>query len=502
MTIRIRGPLGLVLAGGLIGLLLGWSGSRPNAGAMTGGPPSTVVQDTLPWNFVFILADDMGWNQTGYGWNRAGYPGVGFYETPNIDRIAAEGMIFTDAYASASICSPTRTGLMTGKAPARVHVTDYIPGAPYPFARLTTPQQEPALPLEEITIPEMLKGKGYVSGHFGKWHLGIDYDYEPGRPFDPASQGFDDVFTAAKPDDDADPYADPHSVVSTTERALKFIEENRDRPFFAYVAHNVVHRPLHATPEEIAEYEHKPGATSVTEFNPVMGAMIENMDDGIGRILDKLDELGLSERTIVIFTSDNGGLEMLQDQEPLRGGKAMLWEGGIRVPLAIRWRGVIEPGSASEVPVISHDWFPTIAEIAGVDPATEDIDGVSIVPILRGTGTPARDALYWHYPHYHHLGFKPSGAIREGDWKLIEWYEESMAGGPHPVTLYNLDEDMGERVDRAEEMPEKATDLLGKLQGWRERVGAQEMALNPAYDPERAHWRFEDSEREEPVVTK
>jgi arylsulfatase A-like enzyme len=204
----------------------------------------------------------------------------------------------------------------------------------------------------------------------------------------------------------------------------------------------------------------------------------------------------------VIFTSDNGGLEMLQDQEPLRGGKAMLWEGGIRVPLAIRWPGVIEPGSVSEVPVISHDWFPTIAEIADVDPATEDLDGVSIVPILRRTGTLARDALYWHYPHYHHLGFKPSGAIREGDWKLIEWYEESIAGGPHPVTLYNLDEDMGERVDRAEEMPERAADLLAKLQGWRERVGAQEMALNSGYDPERAHWRFEDSEREEPVVTK
>ncbi|MGH7565092.1 MAG: sulfatase [Gemmatimonadota bacterium] len=499
MALRYRIPLGLVLVAGLLGFWA-WKGSGRDGRAMTAASVSA-VQDPLPWNFVFILADDMGWNQTGYGWNQAGYPGIGFYETPNIDRIAADGMVFTDAYAAASICSPTRAGLMTGKAPARLHITDYIPGAPYPFARLTTPQQEPALPLEEVTIPEMLKAKGYVSGHFGKWHLGIDYNYEPERPFDPASQGFDDVFTAAKPDDDADPYADPHSVVSTTERALKFIEENHDRPFFAYVAHNVVHRPLHATPEEIAEYEHKPGATSVTENNPVMGAMIENMDDGIGRILDKLDELGLSERTIVVFTSDNGGLEMLQDQEPLRGGKAMLWEGGIRVPLAIRWPGVIEPGSVSDVPVISHDWFPSIAEIAGVDPGVE-VDGMSIVPVLRGTGPLAREALYWHYPHYHHLGFKPSGAIREGDWKLIEWYEESLAGGAHPVTLYNLAEDMGESVDLAEEMPEKTADLLAKLHGWRERVGAQEMALNPAYDPERAHWRFDDSEREEPVVTK
>lgn len=500
MAIRTRVPLGLVLTGGLLCLLSGWSG--PPSAPMTGGQPGNALPDTLPWNIVFILADDMGWNQTGYGWNRAGYPGVGFYETPNIDRIAAEGMVFTDAYASASICSPTRAGLMTGKYPARLHITDYIPGAPYPFARVTTPTMTMGLPLEEITIPEMLKARGYVSGHFGKWHLNKDKEYAPGRPGDPASQGFDDVLTTVKPEDDADPYADPHSVEAITERSLRFLDNNRDRPFFLYVAHHVVHRPLHETPEHIAKYAQKPGAEVVLENNPIMGAMIEHMDDGVGRILDKLDELGLSDRTIVIFTSDNGGLELLQDQEPLRGGKAMLWEGGIRVPLAIRWTGVIERGSVSEVPVISHDWFPTIAEIAGIVPDVEVIDGISIVQILRGDGAPERDALYWHYPHYHHLGYKPSGAIRAGDWKLIEWYEESLVGGEQPVTLYNIAEDIGESVDLADAMPEKTAELLAKLRGWRERVGAQEMTPNPDFDPERAHWRFEDSEREEPVVTR
>ncbi|MGH7570625.1 MAG: sulfatase [Gemmatimonadota bacterium] len=500
MVLRYRIPLGLVLAAGLLGFWA-WKGSGRDGRAMTAASVSA-AQDTAAWNFVFILADDMGWNQTGYGWNQAGYPGVGFYETPNIDRIAAEGMVFTDAYASASICSPTRAGLMTGKYPARLHITDYIPGAPYPFARVTTPRMTMGLPLEEITIPEMLEAKGYVSGHFGKWHLNRDKEYEPDRPGDPASQGFDVVLTTVKPEDDADPFGDPHSVEKITERSLRFLENNREGPFFLYVAHHVVHRPLHETPEHIAKYAKKPGAEVVPENNPIMGAMIEHMDDGIGRILDKLDELGLSDRTIVIFTSDNGGLELLQDQEPLRGGKAMLWEGGIRIPLAVRWPGVIEPGSVSEVPVISHDWFPTIAEITGIEPGVEVIDGVSIVQVLRGTGAPERDALYWHYPHYHHLGFKPSGAIREGDWKLIEWYEESLAGGDHPVTLYNIGDDIGESVDLAEAMPEKTAELLAKLRGWRERVGAEEMTLNPNYDPERAHWRFEDSELEEPVVTK
>jgi arylsulfatase A len=458
--------------------------------------------DTTRWNIVFILADDLGWNQTGYGWNQAGYPGAGFYETPNIDRLAAQGMVFTDAYAAASICSPTRAALMTGKYPARLHITDYIPGAPFPYARVSTPRMAKMLPLAETTIAELLKSGGYVTGHFGKWHLNKDYKYAPGRPGDPASQGFDDVLTNEKPEEDADPSKDPHHVEAITQRSLEFLDRHAKQPFFLYVAHHVVHRPLHAMPEKVAKYAAKPGGGGVMpENNPVMGAMIETMDEGIGRILAKLDELGIADRTVVVFTSDNGGLEMLQDQEPLRGGKAMLWEGGIRVPLAVRWPGVIEPGTTSSVPVITHDWFPTLAELGRVGPATQNLDGRSLVPLFRGKGAPKRDALYWHYPHYHHLGFKPSGAIREGKYKLIEWYEESLAGGDQPFTLYDLSTDLGERVNLADRMPEKVAHLRAKLAAWRRQVGAQEMAVNPNYDREKAHWRYTTSAISEPVAT-
>jgi len=450
------------------------------------------VSESGPWNIVFILADDMGWNQTGYGWNRTAYPGEPFYETPHIDRLAAQGMTFTDAYAAAPICSPSRAALMTGKYPARLHITDYIPGNRFPYARLVTQPMVQRLPLEEITIPELLKAKGYVSGHFGKWHLNADYNYVPGRPFDPGSQGFDDVYTATKPTEKADPYSDPHRVEEITRRSIRFLEANKDKPFFLYVAHHVVHRPLHETPEHIAKYQAKWGS-QLAEHHPVMGAMIERMDDGIGRILAKLDELRLTNRTLVVFTSDNGGLELLQSQYPLRGGKAMLWEGGLRVPLAVRWPGVVAPGSTSTVPVSTQDFFPTLAELAGLTPQIAGLDGVSLVPLLRQTGPIPRDALYWHYPHYHHLGYQPSGAIRAGDFKVIEWYEPSLTNGPHPIALYNVREDTGERVDLAGTMPDKARDLLDKLRAWRARVGAQEMTVNPRFDASRARWPTKDA---------
>lgn len=445
------------------------------------------------WNIVFILADDLAWNQTGYGWNDLAYPGSGFYETPNVDRLTREGMAFSDAYAVASICSPTRAGLMTGRHPARLHITDYIPGSPYPWARLTTPQMVTMLPLEEDTIAELLKRKGYATGHFGKWHLNVDKDYRPGRAGDPASQGFDEVFTTVKPESDADPTKDPHHAEAITARSLDFLDRHGDEPFFLYVSHHVVHRPLHEREEKIARYRTKPGAI-LAENEPTMGAMIETMDEGIGQILEKIEELGVADRTVVIFYSDNGGLELLQDQEPLRGGKAMLWEGGIRVPLVVRWPGVVEPESVSSTPVTSTDFYPTIAEIVGADAdgeAGRPLDGVSLVPLLEG-GTIADRALFWHYPHYHHLGYKPSGAIREGDWKLIEWYETSLTDEPEAVSLYDLSNDIGETYDLAGEMPEKASELLEKLRAWRAEVGAQEMTVNPDHDPERAHLRGVD----------
>jgi len=433
------------------------------------------------WNFVFILADDLGWNQVGYH-------GIQFYETPNIDRIAHEGVYFTDAYAASPVCSPTRASLMTGKYPARLGLTDFVPGYPYPYAKLTTPEWQKRLPMEEVTIPELLKSKGYVSGHFGKWHLSTDKNYRPGREYDPESQGFDEVLTTVKPTPDTDPDSDAHHAKQITERAIGFIETHKDRPFFCYVSHHVVHRPLMENEELIEKYRSKPDSNKPIN-NAEMGAMIERMDIGVGQILKKLDDLNLTDRTVVIFYSDNGGLESLQDQDPLRGGKAMIFEGGIRVPLAIRWPGVILPGSSSAEPVISNDFLPTIVEIVGIRSFPENIDGISLLPLLKTTGEQDREALYWHYPHYHHLGYKPSGAVRVGDYKLIEWYEESLLGEDNPVNLYNLRTDIGETIDLTGEMPEKAAELREMLHQWRRSVNADEMIVNSGYDPEKTDLR-------------
>lgn len=460
---------------------IGLAGSSALLNLMQG----CATNQSKKWNIVFILSDDHGWNQVGYH-------GSQFYETPNIDRIAAEGMQFTDAYAAAPICSPTRASIMTGKYPARLHLTDYIPGSPYPYAKLATPQQVPCLPLEEVTLAEVLKQNGYVTGHFGKWHLNVDYNYQPGRPGDPGSQGFDVVLTNAKPDETADPEKDAHHVAEITEHSLRFIEENKDRPFFCYVAHHVPHRPIMEHPDLIAKYRAKPGS-DLPINNPIIGAMIERMDRGIGEILNKLDELNLTEKTIVVFVSDNGGLEQLQSQAPLRMGKATIFDGGLRVPMAIRWPGVVKPGSKCTTPVISADFFPTLLEAVGIRHGIENVDGESLLPLLKQTGNLKRDAIYFHYPHYHHLGHKPAGAIREGDYKLIEWYEPTFWNEENQISLFNVREDMGETNDLAKELPDLAARLREKLHQWRSSVGAQEMTKNPNYDPQKADWRFLDS---------
>ncbi len=437
------------------------------------------------WNVVFILADDLGWNQVGYH-------GTKYYETPNIDKIAAAGIQFSDAYSANPVCSPTRASIMTGKNPARLHITDYIPGSPYPYARLKNPViRQNGLPLEEVTLAELFKQKGYVTGHFGKWHLNKDKNYEPDRPGDPASQGFDEVFTSVKPEFTADPSSDAHHAREITKHSLEFIDKNKDKPFFCYVTHHVVHRPVMEKPELVAKYEAKEGSDDPVN-NPVMGAMIETMDNGIGQILAKLEEHGLTEKTIVVFYSDNGGFEQLQKQDPLRGGKAMIFEGGIKVPMAIKWPGVVEAGTKSDVPVISDDFFPTFADILNVSEIDKDIDGLSLMPLLTGTGTLNRTELYFHYPHYHHLGYKPAGAIREGDYKLIEWFEEAAMGKEGAYQLFNVREDVGEKNDLSAEMPELVEKLKKKLHDWRKKINAQEMDINPDYDPNKSHWRFKD----------
>jgi len=444
------------------------------------------------WNFVLIVADDMGWNQTGYS-------GSTFYETPNIDKLAKAGMHFTDAYAAAPTCSPSRAGIMTGRYPGRIHLTEYIPGDPYPWARLRAPDEADKLPLPEMTLAEMLKPKGYTSAMIGKWHLNKDKNYELGRPGDPGSQGFDSVHTTVKPEPDANPNQDAHHAIEITNEALKFLDKNKQKPFFLYVAHHIVHRPIMEHADGIYKSQETPGSDLAVN-NPIMGAMIERLDGEIGRILKKLDDLNLSDNTIVIFFSDNGGYDKLQAQDPLRGGKSMLYEGGIRVPLVIRWPGQVRPGSKSSVPVSGCDFFPTFAQIAGATAFTQKIDGLSLLPLLKQSGGLDRENLFWHYPHYHRFGYMPSGAVREGKYKLIEWYERSLLNRPRPVSLFDLEEDVGETNDLADKMPDKALELWKKLKKWRRDIGAQEMTQNPDFDPKKALFWNRDANPNDPAA--
>lgn len=438
-----------------------------------------IANPKLP-NIVFILVDDLGWHQLGCYGSR-------YYETPVIDRLAEESMRFTDAYAACPVCSPTRASIMTGKYPARLHLTDFLKGANPKDKKLLTPEWADWLPLEEVTIAEVLREKGYVTGHFGKWHLNKDKKYKLGRPGDPGSQGFDDVLTTHKPGAaPKSPYPDDaHRVRQITERSLKFIEANKDKPFFCYISHNSIHRPEVEREELVAKYRAKPGADNDQEYghnNPVQAAMLETLDKSVGTVMKKLDELKLTDNTIVVFFGDNGHLGP-KDCKPLRGSKADLYEGGIREPLLIRWPGVVKAGTVCKEPVISNDFFPTFAEITGGKVTDPEVDGVSILPLLKQSGKPSREAIYWHYPHYHHQGIAPSGAIRKGDFKLIEWYEKSIDGinAPGAVELYNVRYDMNERHNLAREMPKKTKELYENLRKWRKDVGAQEMKLNPDY---------------------
>ena len=431
-------------------------------------------------NIVFILADDLGWHQLGcYGST--------FYETPNLDSFAGQGMRFTDAYAACPVCSPTRASIMTGKYPARLHLTDFIKGGSPKNKKLLTPEWTAGLPLKEVTIAEALKSMGYATGHFGKWHLNKDKNYKLGRDGDPGSQGFDDVITTHKPrKGPKSPYEnDAHHVRQITERSIAFIEANKNRRFFCYVTHNSIHRPEVESEDLIKKYRQKPDADNDQRYghnNPVQAAMLETLDKSVATILDKLDELKLSDNTIVIFFGDNGHLGP-KDSKPLRGSKADLYEGGIRVPLIIRWPGVVKPGTTCSAAVISNDFFPTLLEAAGRTVNDPTADGTTLMPLLTQEANLDRDALYWHYPHYHGQGVAPSGAIRQGKYKLIEWFEKSV-DGPHTpgaVELYDLEEDISERNNIAGRMPELAHELLTKLRSWRKDVGAQEMTVNPLF---------------------
>jgi arylsulfatase A-like enzyme len=430
-------------------------------------------------NFLFILADDMGWSQLGcYGSN--------FYKTPNIDRLAGEGMRFTDAYAACPVCSPTRASIMTGRYPARLHLTDFIAGGNYPYEKLKQPKWQKYLPLEEITIAEVLKTASYATASFGKWHLSIAKKPPESQRYNPDKQGFDESIITYKPKGNQNPEKDAHNVEMITEKSLEFLQENKDRPFFLYVPHNTIHSPVMGKKKLINKYKSQPGS-DLPQNNPVLGAMIEDLDNSVGKLLKKLDELKIADRTIVIFFSDNGGLERAAKQTPLRSGKANLYEGGIREALIVRWPGVTKAGSVCSEPVISVDFFPTYLEVLGLkNKAKRPIDGVSLVPLLSRSGLLNRGAIYWHYPHYHSSSIGPCGAVRKGDYKLIEWFDETICGPGKRLELYNLKKDIGEQKNLAKEMPGKTKELKKMLANWRNKVNAQMLTPNPDYNPKKA----------------
>lgn len=438
-------------------------------------------------NIVFILTDDLGWTDLGcYGSK--------FYETPNIDRLASQGMLFTNGYAACPVCSPTRASIMTGKYPGRLRVTNFIPGrSPRPYARLIPPEFEQQLPLAETTIAETLKAHGYSTAEVGKWHLG-------GAGFGPDRQGFDLSYSTSgrhlagtwnvqaphKPDPEKD------RADALADQAVAFIDANRDKPFFLYLSHHLPHIPLEARQELIAKYEKKlqaPRFQSARESkapaqnHPVYAAMMENLDRCVGRVLKKLDDTGLTSRTIVVFTADNGGLTAPEFENrpttsnaPLREGKGHVYEGGTRVPVIVRWPGTVKPGSRTDTPVSSVDWYATFTEITGAPAAKTD--GRSILLALRGTALKPRP-LFWHYPHYSNQGGSPGGAVRLGDYKLIQFYEDNH------LELYNLREDPGERIDLASKMPAKRDELNGLLQAWLKEIDAVMPTRNPKHDPAR-----------------
>lgn len=433
-----------------------------------------------------MLIDDMGWTDLGcYGSK--------YYETPHIDKLAQDGMRFTQAYSACTVCSPTRAAMMTGKSPARLHLTDWIAGHVPDNGRLLVPKWTMQLPLEEETIAERLKTRGYATASIGKWHLGEEEFY-------PTKQGFDvniggmhigsppSYFSPYKISTLPDGPKDEFLSDRLTDEAVKFIEKNKEKPFFIYLPHYGVHTPIMGKPEVVAKYQAKKAAGG--HSNPVYAALVESIDDSVGKLRAKLDELKLSENTLFIFTSDNGGLSHLvkpqgwsrgpTDNSPARLGKGSAYEGGVHIPLIVSWPGLVKPGSTCDVPVITYDHVPTLLA-ATQTPLKKDqiVDGESLLPLLGGTDTIARQAIYWHYPHYHPGSARPYSAIREGDWKLILFHEDNH------VELYNLKLDAGEEDNRAPFDSVRAMQLRDKLLAWLKDTGAQLPEHNPKYDPDK-----------------
>lgn len=468
-------------------------------------------------NFVFVLIDDMGWTDLGCF-------GSKFYETPNIDRLCSEGMKFTNAYAACSVCSPTRASIMTGKYPARIDLTNYIGGGAK--GKLLPAEYVHHMASEEITIAEAFKENGYVTFFAGKWHLGKEEQYLP------EAQGFDinkGGWRAGAPSyryvnkegktvgtnktfrgGFFVPYNNPklkdgpegeYLTDRLTDESVKFLEQHKDKPFLLYLSHYAVHNPQQAKKEYIEKYEKKLAAIPIPaglprkEFEqehrnknrliqnqPIYAAMVQSVDDSVGRVLDKIKELGLDKNTAIFFMSDNGGLSTSEGTPtsnlPLRAGKGWNYEGGIREPVIVKWPGVTKSGSVCDVPVISNDFYPTMLDMAGLPlKPKQHVDGISFASLLKGKKSLDRDALYWHYPHYSNQGDTPSAAIRVGDYKYIEHFEDG------EQELYNLKDDLGERNDLSKKMPDKTKELKSKLHKWMKSVDAKMPTPNPNYKP-------------------
>lgn len=448
------------------------------------------VADDTKTNVVLILIDDLGWKDLGcYGSE--------YYQTPNIDRLSAEGMRFTNGYAACNVCSPTRAAIVSGKYPARLLLTQWLPSGRWDAKKnkLREARYISNLPLEEVTIAEAMREAGYRTAFMGKWHLGTETYYYPehqgfdvniaGRDYGaPGSyfypfEGSWRIPTTGQTLHKAAPLSGKkgdYLVDRLAEEAEAFIRESADQPFFLMLSHYAVHTPLQGKADKVARYEKTP--KSKRQGKPAYAAMVESIDDSVGRVMKTLRDLELDERTLVIFTSDNGGFARATDNSPLRANKGSNYEGGIRVPFLIKWPNQTKAGTLSNEPVISTDIYPTILAATGNNLRPyQHVDGKSLVPILTGSGSLEREAIYWHYPHYNqHPESFPSGAIRAGDWKLIEAFETG------ELSLYNLAVDIGETNDLSAGEPAKVATLHAKLKAWRESVGADPVKANPQYE--------------------
>ena len=474
-------------------------------GLVSCGAPDEASINLRKPNFVIFLVDDLGWRD-------GGVFGSDLYETPHIDRLAADGMRFRTGYAACTVCSPTRAALMTGKYPARIHVTDWIRGHQRPFAKLRAPNWTMKLEKRHITIAEALREAGYRTASVGKWHLMPSGDEDMDEYF-PDDHGFDVNVGGnqrGQPGNYFHPYEHPtregrgigpmppggvegdYLTDRLSAEAARLVDGFGNDPFLLYFPFYAVHTPIQAKETDIERYRSRV-EQGMLHADPAYAAMVASVDRAVGVVRAQLETAGVADNTIILFTGDNGGLDREgrpTENDPLRDGKGSAYEGGVRTPALTYWPGVTRAGAVSDEPVITMDFHATILDIAGIaGPGGEsknEIDGVSLVPVLRDPAVRlGREALFWHYPHYHSEGATPYSAIRAGDWRLIEFFEDGR------TELYNLRDDVGESKDLAVAMPGKAAELKAVLAAWREDVGAQLPTENPDYDPikDREAWR-------------